>query len=175
MHRCTCSQAVRPLRLQVGLLAAWHSRSVCWRSWAMSRSVLLLWRSSSFVRSVMSSRPDCLRISTVLRKRRWRVPLPLPCLWGPLVEMEEPDVELQLEETVVELEEDWLSLAEGEFGSPEVMTANLGCFLRCCSGRFTSVSSFLCSVHTLLLRFWDSSLHEDLSGGFLLGCGAMRG
>ncbi len=84
----------------------------------------------------------------------------------------DPGGEPRLEETVEGLEEDRLSLVKEEDGSPEVKAAGLGC-----SGRLlvTGVSSLLCSVHTLLLRFWDSSFDEDLSGGFLPGCGAMRG
>lgn len=80
----------------------------------------------------------------------------------------------RLEETVVGLEEGRLSLVEEEHGIPEVKTDNLGCLLRCCSGRLL-VTGVSCSVHTLLLTFCDSSFDEDLSGGFLLGCGAMRG
>lgn len=52
---------------------AWHSICVCWRSCAIFCSMAALWRSNSCVLSVMSSRPDWLSISTVLRKRRCRV------------------------------------------------------------------------------------------------------
>lgn len=51
--------------------AAWQSSWACCLSWAMSRSVAAFWRSRSWVLRVMSSSPDWLRISTVLRKRRW--------------------------------------------------------------------------------------------------------
>ena len=126
----------------------------------------------------------------MLRKRRWRVLVVL--FLFPVARLEEvevvvveeeeeytldPDGEPWLEETAAGLEDDRASLAEEEHGSPEVEADNLGCLERCCSGGLlvTGVSPLLCSVHTLLIRFCDSSFREDLSGGFLLGCGAMRG
>ena len=173
------SQAVTPIRPVLGLLAVWHSSSVCWRSWEMSCSIALLWRSSSLVRRAMSNKPDCPRTSNVLRKRRWRT-LVVPFLWSPLDARreEEPVVctvdaggEPWLEQAIAGVEEDTVSLGEEEHEN-----ANLGCLLRCWSSRLLvpGVLSLLSSVHTFSLRFWSSSFDKDISGGFLLGCVAIR-
>lgn len=81
------------------------------------------------------------------------------------------DGEPWLEGPIAEVEEDTASLGE------EHENANLGLLLRCCSSRLLvpGVLTLLCSVHTLLLRLGGLSLDEYLSGGFLPGCGAMRG
>lgn len=89
-------------------------------------------------------------------------------------ELETVDADREL--CIEEASDDTAPLVVEEYGCPEdtAAAANLGCLRKCCSAGLL-VPSVLCSVNTRLFIFWGSSFTEDLSGGFLLGCGAMRG
>lgn len=184
--------------------AMWHSSWVCWRSWRISRSVAAFCFSSSLVRRVMASRPDWLRISAVLRNRRWRVDV----LSGPgqsglwaVEEGGEEDEEESDEEGgdgVWELEMDGYPVLWGfwllcwSFGwqlqQPGKQLWTPLASLCCCSSRneWPTIGSslFSSSVRTLLLWLWPSlpfSLSPVAgtapfpSGVSFPGWGAMRG